>query len=70
MNSERKEKLALFLNERLPECKTDWEDFGLFVQEAAITHLEGKKWFQMTGLTIRTMKYKVAQRQEAKQERA
>ena len=35
VNSERKEKLERFLNERLPECKNDWEDFKLLLQEAA-----------------------------------
>ena len=27
VTSEKKVKLERFLNERLPECKTDWEDF-------------------------------------------
>ena len=35
MNSERKDKLERFLNEKLPDCKTDWEDFKLLLQEAA-----------------------------------
>ena len=38
----RKEKLERFLNERLPECKTDWEDFKLLLQEAA-DHAFGKR---------------------------
>ena len=42
VNRERKEKLERFLNERLPECKTDWEDFKLLLQEAA-DHTFGKK---------------------------
>ena len=42
MNSEWKEKLECFLNERLPECNTDWEDFKLLLQEAA-DHTFGKK---------------------------
>ena len=42
VNRERKEKLERFLNERLPECKTDWEDFKLLRQEAA-DHTFGTK---------------------------
>ena len=42
VNRERKEKLERFLNERLPECKTDWEDFKLLLQEAA-DHTFGRK---------------------------
>ena len=49
VTSERKEKLERFLNERLPECSS---------RRRLITHLEGKKWFQTTGLTIRTRKSK------------
>ena len=42
VTSERKEKLGRFLNESVPECKTDWEDVKLFLQEAA-DHTFGRK---------------------------
>lgn len=42
MNGKRKEKLECFLNERLPECSDDWEDFKLLLQEAA-DYTFGKK---------------------------
>lgn len=45
-NSERKEKLECFLNERLPEGSLSWGDFKLLFQEAADhTDLERKKCF-------------------------
>ena len=60
MNRERKEKLERFLNERLPECKTDWEDFKLLLQEAA-DHTFGRKkvvsndWFHDQDEEIRKL---------------
>ena len=43
-----KEKLEKFLNEILPECSEDWEEFMIFLQEAA-DHTFRKKvsndWF-------------------------
>ena len=48
VNSERKEKPERFLNEKLPDSKTDWEDFKLLPREAA-HHTVGRKKVVLNG---------------------
>ena len=42
MNSDKKEKLEQFLNQKLPECTEDWENFRNLLQQAA-EHIFSKK---------------------------
>ena len=42
MTSDKKEKLEQFLNEKLPECAQNWEDFKNLLQQAA-EHIFDKK---------------------------
>ena len=48
--SEKKQRLKLFLDEKLPDCRHDWEEFKVTLQEAAKHTFDQKKkvssdWF-------------------------
>ena len=43
LTSEKKQRLKLFLDEKLPDCRHDWEEFKVTLQEAAKHTFERKK---------------------------
>lgn len=61
MSIERKERLEQFLNEKLPECKYEWDEFKTLLQDAAKHTFEKKKkkvsndWFDDNDEEIRQL---------------
>ena len=70
LTSEKIQRLQLFLDEKLPDCRHDWEDFKMTLQDAAKHTFDQKKkvsndWFDDQGEEIqRLLKDKQLNRNE------